>query len=80
MAIFNMEDSSINEYINEHGGLRNRLLRNHAEAVKNHSDLQDRWDTIQKSANNKQKDKINDLRKHDEKESLKKVKRQVWLA
>ena len=37
MAIFNMEDSSINEYINEHGGLRNRLLRNYAEAVKKKS-------------------------------------------
>ena len=28
MAIFNMEDSSINEYINEHGGAHRRIIDN----------------------------------------------------
>ncbi len=74
MAIFNVNESSLSKYLNEHGGLRNRLLKNHAEAVKNHSELQDRYDTIEKSANNKQKEKIKNLRKHDEGQSLKKVK------
>lgn len=66
MTIFNMEDSSINEYINEHGGLRNKIRKNRDNAVKNYFELEDSYNNAYKNAiSNKQKEKIKELYKKD---------------
>ena len=75
MAIFNVNESSLGEYLNEHGGLRNRLLKNRVDAFKNYTNIRNNYDKIENSAISKeQKEKIKKLRKHDEKEALKKAR------
>lgn len=52
MAIFNMEDSSINEYINEHGGAHRRII----DSIKKEKDtIDDKHDKIDNAAISKEK-------------------------